>query len=359
MIPHLNLLEHIDLASLTTLGIGGPAHYFISANSEDTLVEAIRQARERNIPAFILGGGSNLLMADAGFPGLVIKIDIAGMEWEESGSRVLVRAGAGENWDRLVRLCVERDLAGIECLSGIPGSVGGTPVQNVGAYGQVVSEVLISLRAYDRETDSIVELSREDCGFSYRTSHFNSTSKNRYVVLSVTYALAKGGAPAIRYPELKQAFEGRAETPTLGEVRSVVRQIRASKAMLITPGDPDCRSAGSFFKNPIVTEDQFRTLETAAGGRVQRYPASYGKVKVAAAWLIERAGFPKGYTLGSVGLSTRHTLALVNKGGATADDLLKLAREIRTRVEGRFGVRLVPEPVFVGFGEDLISEFFG
>ncbi len=355
----LNFLEHIELASLTTLGIGGPARYFINADSENTVVEAIRDARDRNIPVFILGGGSNLLMADAGFPGVVIKIGLAGLEWEESGGGMLVGAGAGEDWDRLVRLCVERDLAGIECLSGIPGSVGGTPVQNVGAYGQEVSDVIVSLRAYDRETDSIVELSRDDCSFTYRTSLFNSTAKNRYVVLNVTYALTKGGEPAIRYAELKQAFEGRLETPSLAEVRSVVRQIRAGKAMLLTPGDPDCRSAGSFFKNPIMTEDQFNALEAAAGERAPRYPAAPGKVKTAAAWLIERAGFPKGYAMGPVGLSSRHTLALVNKGGATADDLLRLAREIRARVEGRFGVKLVPEPVFVGFGEDLISEFFG
>jgi UDP-N-acetylmuramate dehydrogenase len=314
-----------------------------------------------------LGGGSNILVADAGFPGLVIKIGITGLEWEENHGNVLVRAAAGEDWDRLVGLCVERDLAGVECLSGIPGSVGGTPVQNVGAYGQEVSEVFVSLRAYDREDRRIVELSREDCRFAYRTSLFNSAARNRYVVLSVTYVLEKHGAPAVRYLDVQRAFDGKAGAPTLAEVRAAVRGIRQNKAMLLVPGDPDCRSAGSFFKNPIISEEQFRALEAAAeqakvlgpGQRVPRYSASAGSVKTAAAWLIERAGFSKGYSLGPVGLSSRHTLALVNRGGATAKDLLKLAREIRVRVEGRFGVKLVPEPVFVGFDEGVVSEFFG
>lgn len=351
--------ENVVLAPLTTLGIGGPSRYFIHAPSENTVLEAIEFGKSKKLPVFVLGGGSNVLVADAGFPGLVVKIGISGIEWEDRGDREAVRAGAGEEWDRLVAMCVERDLAGLECLSGIPGSVGGTPVQNVGAYGQEVSEVLLSVRAYDRERDSIVELSRQDCGFTYRTSIFNTAARNRYIVLGVTYSLAKHGAPTARYPDVRRFFEGKAGDPNLAEVRNAVRQIRASKAMLLVEGDPDCRSAGSFFKNPIVTEEEFSRIQAAIPAeRVPRYPAASGKVKTAAAWLIERAGFSKGYSLGPAGLSTKHTLALVNRGGASASDLIRLAREIRSRVFDRFGIKLVPEPVFLGFENEILAEFF-
>ena len=337
------------LAPFTTFGIGGPARYFVDAPSEEIVLEAMDFAKQQELPLFVLGGGSNLLVSDRGFPGLVLKIGLTGIEWEDDRDKTILRAGAGEEWDRVVQLCVERDLAGIECLSGIPGSVGGTPVQNVGAYGQEVSEVLTSVHAYDRENNTIVDLSHDDCKFTYRSSLFNTVAKNRYVVLNVTYALAKHGAPSIRYADVQREFDGKTTEPTLAEVRNAVRRIRASKAMLLVEGDPDCRSAGSFFKNPIISEAQFSALETAIpNGRVPRYPAPPGKVKTAAAWLIERAGFSKGYSLGAVGLSTKHTLALVNKGGATAEDVLRLAEQIRDRVEDKFGIRLVPEPVFVG-----------
>jgi len=341
--------ENVALAPFTTFGIGGPARYFVDAPSEEIVLEAMDFAKQQELPLFVLGGGSNLLVSDRGFPGLVLKIGLTGIEWEDDRDKTILRAGAGEEWDRVVQLCVERDLAGIECLSGIPGSVGGTPVQNVGAYGQEVSEVLTSVHAYDRENNTIVDLSHDDCKFTYRSSLFNTVAKNRYVVLNVTYALAKHGAPSIRYADVQREFDGKTTEPTLAEVRNAVRRIRASKAMLLVEGDPDCRSAGSFFKNPIISEAQFSALETAIpNGRVPRYPAPPGKVKTAAAWLIERAGFSKGYSLGAVGLSTKHTLALVNKGGATAEDVLRLAEQIRDRVEDKFGIRLVPEPVFVG-----------
>jgi UDP-N-acetylmuramate dehydrogenase len=340
--------EHVALAPLTTFGIGGPARYFIDARDEETVLEAIHWAKEKNLPLFVLGGGSNLLVADSGFPGLVVRIGIRGIEWMAAADKKIVRAGAGEEWDPLVALCVDRGLAGIECLSGIPGSVGGTPVQNVGAYGQEVSEVLIAVRAYDRNTDRIIELPRNECGFAYRTSLFNTVAKGRYVVLQVTYSLRNNGAPSIRYPDVQREFEGKSASPTLAEVRAAVRRIRARKAMLLVEGDPDCRSAGSFFKNPIITEKQFADLQSVAGTGVPRYAGGPGKVKTAAAWLIEQAGFSKGYSFGPVGLSTKHTLALVNKGGAGANDVLHLAREIRARVRDRFGIELMPEPVLLG-----------
>jgi UDP-N-acetylmuramate dehydrogenase len=341
--------EHVALAPLTTFKIGGPARYFTNALAQRDLVDSIQFAKTKKLPIFVLGGGSNLLVSDAGFPGLVIKVGIAGVEWEPDGDRTLVRAGAGEEWDRLVESCVERGFSGIECLSGIPGSVGGTPVQNVGAYGQEVSEVLVRVRAYDRSTDSVVDLSHEQCQFTYRSSLFNTTAKDRYIVFEVTYSLRNQGTPSIRYTDLQREFEGRTSSPTLSEVRTAVRRIRAKKAMLLVDGDPDCRSAGSFFKNPIVTEKQFVELQARAGSTVPRYAAPEGKVKTAAAWLIEQAGFSKGYSLGSAALSTKHTLALVNKGDAKAGDILRLAREIRLRVHDKFGIELVPEPVFVGF----------
>ena len=215
--------------------------------------------------------------------------------------------------------------------------------------------MLVSVRAYDRKTDHITELSHGDCGFTYRTSTFNTVAKDRYIVLKVTYALTRDGAPTIRYPDVLREFEGKTATTGLAEVRAAVCRIRARKAMLLVEGDPDCRSAGSFFKNPIITEKQFADLQSKAGMGVPRYPGGPGKVKTAAAWLIEQAGFSKGYSLGSAGLSTKHTLALVNKGGAKADDVVRLARQIRARVRERFGIELVPEPVFLGFPNEVLS----
>ena len=347
--------ENVPLAPLTTFGIGGVARYFIKALDEMAVVEAVHWAKDKGLSVFTLGGGSNLLVADTGFNGLVVKVAIRGIEWGAGNGKTTVAAGAGESWDSLVSLAVERGLAGIECLSGIPGSVGGTPVQNVGAYGQEVSEVLAGVHAYDRKNDRIVDLSRDDCGFTYRSSIFNTSAKDRYVVLRVAFTLNQNGAPAIRYPDLMREFEGKSGTPTLAEVRAAVRRIRQRKAMLLVEGDSDCRSAGSFFKNPILTEPQFNTLQSIAGAGTPRYAAEGGMVKTAAAWLIEQAGFSKGYSLGPVGLSTKHTLALVNKGGAKAEDVLRLAREIRARVHDRFGIDLAPEPVLLGFPDGVLA----
>ena len=347
------LHENVVLGPMTTLGIGGPARYFIHTQDEKTLVDAIHFAVDQHLPIFVLGGGSNLLVADRGFSGLVLKVGLRGIDWEPQRDKALIRVSAGEEWDSFVALCIRRGLAGVECLSGIPGSVGGTPVQNVGAYGQEISEVLVAVRAYDRQTGKMVELSHADCQFTYRSSVFNTTAKDRYIVLGVTYALTPAGRPAIRYPDVEREFEGKTTDPTLADVRDAVRSIRSRKAMLLVEGDPDCRSAGSFFKNPIISEQTFSQIEAAVPGeRVPRYPAGPGLFKTAAAWLIEQAGFSKGYSLGPVGLSRKHTLAIVNKGGATAEDVLRLVRQIQDRVERKFGLRLTPEPVFLGFGNE-------
>jgi UDP-N-acetylmuramate dehydrogenase len=348
--------ENVSLAPLTTFRIGGPARYFTEAISEEAVLDAVRFAKQQNLALFILGGGSNLLVADSGFLGVVVRIGLKGVHWESQQDKTLVRAAAGESWDAFVASAVDRDVAGIECLSGIPGLVGGTPVQNVGAYGQEVSEVLVNVRAYDRHADNVVELTREDCAFGYRASLFNTTAKDRYIVLQVTYALRNHGAPSVRYADVQREFEDANSPVTLQAARSAVLRIRARKAMLLVEGDPDCRSAGSFFKNPIVSENKFAELQRSLDQPIPHYPAASGHVKMAAAWLIERSGFSKGYSLGPVGLSTKHTLALVNRGDARAEDIVKLAREIRARVYDRFGIELSPEPVFLGFPPDVLQE---
>jgi UDP-N-acetylmuramate dehydrogenase len=338
------------------LGIGGPARYFIRATSERLIEEAVEFSKKRNLPLLVLGGGSNLLIADCGFAGVVVRVEIPGLEWIEQDRHVRVVAGAGEDWDKVVAQAVQRQLYGVECLSGIPGSVGGTPVQNVGAYGQEVAETLVQVRAYDRQGDEFRELDRSACQFGYRSSVFNTTARDRYIVVKVGFALRKDDRPAIVYPDVKRELD-HVPDPTLAMVRDAIRRIRARKAMLIQPGDPDCRSAGSFFKNPMISDDVFHRVEVEAGEAPPRYPASGGKVKTAAAWLIQRAGIPKGFTIGFAGVSAKHTLALINKGGATAADVIKLAREIRARVEDRFGIRLAVEPVFVGFDDATNAEF--
>jgi UDP-N-acetylmuramate dehydrogenase len=341
--------ENLPLSPWTTFGVGGPARYFLNAKSEADVISGLDFAAARNLPVFILGGGSNLLVSDHGFSGLVLRIGIEGTIWESE----MVRVAAGEDWDAVVAASVDRDMGGIECLSGIPGLVGGTPVQNVGAYGQEIADVLVSVRAIDRHTGTVLDLSRAQCGFEYRTSIFNTSQRDRYIVLSVTYALRKGVRTQVKYPDLLKRFDGRPEAPSLAELRQAVREIRASKGMLIVEGDPDCRSAGSFFKNPIVTEAEYLRIQNDVEETVPRYPAGTGKVKTSAAWLIERAGFKKGFAIGPAAVSAKHTLALINRGGAQAADVVRLAREIRRGVEDKFGLMLVPEPVFVGFDEEF------
>jgi UDP-N-acetylmuramate dehydrogenase len=352
-------LENIPLAPLTTIKIGGPAKYFVEARNVGEVQEAVTFARARDLPLFILGGGSNLIVADAGWPGLALKVAIQGIhQIQPSGhdddGKVLFEAGAGESWDRFVSHSVMAHCAGVECLSGIPGSVGGTPVQNVGAYGQEVAETIASVQVLDLRDGAgqVRELCPEACGFGYRTSIFNTTERGRFIVLRVTYALTPGGEPRITYADLQRHFEGRETMPNLAETREAVRHIRARKGMLIVPGDPDCQSAGSFFKNPVLSEEQHEDLKQRAAARgltVPSYPALETRRKVSAAWLVERSGFARGFGFGRVGISTRHALAIVNRGGATAADVLALKEQIQQRVEEIWGVRLEPEPVMVGF----------
>lgn len=336
--------EQVLLAPFTTFGIGGPAQWLVEATDEASLVEAVQFARERSVPLFVLGGGSNLLVSDRGFPGLVVHIALRGVERDGN----LLRAAAGENWDSFVARAVEGGLGGVECLAGIPGTVGGTPVQNVGAYGQEVSGTIASVRVLDRNHLTFAELPASACGFSYRRSIFNSTQRDRFIVTRVDYKLRSNAFPVLQYPDLKRIFHDRKETPTLAEAAAAVREIRHQKGMLLVEGEPDCHSAGSFFKNPVIAQTQYDALAAWAASAVPCYPAQRGMVKIPAAWLVEHAGFQKGFVLDAAGISSRHTLALINRGGATAAAIVALRDLIVATVEKRFGILLEPEPVFLG-----------
>jgi UDP-N-acetylmuramate dehydrogenase len=351
----LKIQENIPLAPLTTLQVGGPARYFLEARSETEVNDAVGYAAEHRLPLFVIGGGSNLVIADAGWPGLVVKIALPGIELESAGDNRVFSVGAGEDWDQFVAVTVNKQCAGLECLSGIPGTVGGTPVQNVGAYGQEVSQTIAGVRALEIATGKTLDFDNAACGFTYRTSVFNSTLRGRHIVLNVRFCLQNGGEPTIAYADLKKFFATTpASHPSLQQVRDAVRKIRQSKAMLLVPGDEDCRSAGSFFKNPLVSVAEAARVEALAAQRVPgrvlpQFPAADGQVKLAAAWLVEQAGFHKGYSRGPVGISRKHTLAIVNRGGASAKDILAMKNEVVNKVLDVWGVRLQPEPVFVGF----------
>lgn len=350
------LRERVPLAPLTTLGLGGPARWFLRAASVEEVRAGLEWARQERLPVTILGGGSNVIVPDAGLDALVVQVVIPGLAFSEAEGGTTVDAGAGVGWDELVAEAVHRGAAGVECLSGIPGTVGGTPIQNVGAYGQEVAETIVAVQALDRVTLEVRAFAREECGFAYRWSRFKGTDAGRYVVAGVRFRLRPDGAPTLRYPELAKAVAVRGGVDdaepreALGRVREAVLVLRRSKGMVLDPTDPDTRSAGSFFMNPVLTADEFAALErrwTGSGGegQVPTFPAPRG-VKVPAAWLIERAGFAKGFARSGARISGRHTLALVNAGGSTAD-LLALAAMIQDGVAKRFGVTLEREPVLL------------
>ncbi len=359
-LPPFLLQENVPLASWTTIGLGGPARFFFSATGVEELCQALAWARDEGLPVHILGGGSNTIFADEGYPGLVLHIALRGVEVHKAGEWVEVTAAAGEPWDELVRTCVEQGWGGVECLSGIPGQVGATPVQNVGAYGQEVAETLVFLVALDRQTLREVRFSGPECGFGYRRSRFKEEDRGRYVITSVTYRLAVEGRPAVRYAELRRYLEEHTDLAALGSgrpallaVREAVLALRRSKSMLVDPDDPHSRSAGSFFLNPTLTPDRARRLEErwrALGGEepLPFFPSAEG-IRVPAAWLVEQAGFRRGYRHGHVGISAHHALALVNYGG-TMGELLNLAEEIREAVYARFGLWLEVEPEIVEGG---------
>jgi UDP-N-acetylmuramate dehydrogenase len=369
----MKIQENVPLAPLTTLRVGGAARYFAESKREDEVREAAQYAKSRGLPLFVLGGGSNVLIADSGWPGLALKIAIGGIATPHAqhatGNAVLFSVGAGVTWDDFVAQAVTQNCAGVECLSGIPGSVGATPVQNVGAYGQEVADTIESVRALDLKEDRIVVLPKPACGFRYRASIFNGAERGRYIILRVNFRLQRGGSASLQYADLQKYFAEHSSKkaakktpqPSLLDTRAAVLEIRRRKGMLIVPGadspDDDSRSAGSFFKNPVLSEAQLQELTARAasqGLEIPSHPASGSKDqdaqrKVSAAWLVEHSGFSRGYALGPARISSKHALALVNRGGAKASDIVALKDEIQRGVQEIWGIVLEAEPVFVGF----------
>ncbi len=339
------------MGSRTTIGVGGTAHYLVEARAESDVVQALEWAHQRGLSVRVLGGGSNLVVADSGFDGLVVAIALRGIACSTARGDALVTAQAGEPWDAVVEYAVSRGLSGLEGLSGVPGCAGATPIQNVGAYGQEVAETIVSVRAIDRRTRQAIELSAKDCAFTYRDSFFKSQAPERYVVTEVRFALPERAPAEVRYPDLQRELLRRELTrPTLGELRTCVLSVRREKSMLLDPADPNGRSCGSFFLNPIVTGADAERVRAVAGDvAVPTYPQPDGRVKLAAGWLIEQSGFGKGLRDGNVGLSTKHALAIVAHAGATASEVAQLSLRIRNGVQARFGIELHPEPNFWGF----------
>ena len=348
--------SRVPLAPLTTIGLGGPADRLVRAETEAELIETVRAADQARERVFIIAGGSNVVIADEGVRATAIHVATHGIRTSRlPDERVSLTVQAGEQWNAVVAASVADRLAGIECLAGVPGTTGATPIQNVGAYGQEVASTISAVRVYDRESGETITLAPEDCGFGYRTSRFKG--KDQYVVLEVTFALTPSElSEPVAYAQLAEALgiEVGQRAP-LSDVRIAVHALRRSKSMVIDPTDPDSVSVGSFFTNPVLTGEQFAQLERRAeelvgpNQKLPTYPAPEGRVKTSAAWLIERSGFARGHGGGNVGISTRHTLALVNRGGASTAELVTLAHEIADGVKREFGVELVPEPVFVGF----------
>lgn len=341
----MRVSDNASLAPLTTLRLGGPARRLVTAEREAELVDIVREVDRRSEKLLVIGGGSNLVVSDDGFDGTVVRIGTRGRVVD--GDEVTVQAG--EPWDDLVGSLVDDGLAGVECLAGIPGLAGATPMQNVGAYGQDVSETIVRLRALDRERGEVVTFDKAACHFAYRNSVFRG--RDRHVILDVTFRLERSRtSKPIRYAELAKALAvGEGATAPLAEVRSTIVELRRKKGMVLDPSDSDTTSAGSFFTNPIVTaEDLERVRARWEGPPMPVFAESDGRSKLSAGWLIENAGFKKGLTLGRVAVSSKHALALTNRGGATTKDLVALARQIRAGVFARFGVMLENEPVFVG-----------
>ncbi len=354
-----DIRQHVPLRTLTSLRVGGAARYFTRVDSREGVSAVAAWAAERGLPLLVIGRGSNLVVADAGFPGVVLRVSIRGVTTRLADDTVELRIGAGENWNTLVTRTVQRNWAGMECLAGIPGLVGASPVQNIGAYGQESSDTICAVEAFDLDTGQVVTFSSAECQFDYRSSRFRTDGRVRYIILSVSYRLRRNGPPTVQYVELERDLAAQGLTrPSLQEVRRAVLAIRARKSMLLRADDPNAHSAGSFFTNPLITAAQMAALDAEiarqypGAPRIPRFEKAGSTYKIPAAWLIERSGFARGYSAGAVGLSTNHVLAIINRGGATTEDVLRLARVIRDRVFDRFGILLTPEPVMVGVSLD-------
>jgi UDP-N-acetylmuramate dehydrogenase len=355
--PPIVMRERVPLHQLSTIGVGGQARWFARADTHDDVRAAHHWCVERQLSLFVLGGGSNIIVSDDGFDGVVLAMTVSGRAMATAANGTTVTAGAGESWDRLVDWVVEQDLSGVECLSGIPGTVGGTPIQNVGAYGQEVAHVIDGVTVFDRTRSEFAELTAADCGFSYRMSRFKAEDAGRFIVCGVSFVLTRS-TPTLSYPELVAEMERRgAAPPRPRDVRAAVLGIRRRKGMVLDAHDADTRSVGSFFMNPVVTPGDRERIAGLASDRVPAFPTADSRVKIPAAWLIERAGMLKGFGEGPVGLSSKHPLAIVNRGGATARDVIRFAAQVKRAVLDWCGVWLRPEPVFVGLDHDEEVEF--
>ena len=355
----LVLQKDVMLSEYTTIGLGGPAGFFLQCKNTGDIISGMKYASENNLPVQVLSGGSNIIFPDEGYEGLIIKTDMKGIEIIEEGSNVILKVNAGEKWDDVVRLCIERELTGVECLSGIPGSTGATPVQNVGAYGQEVKEVIKSVTAFDRKTMDIVTFNNAECNFGYRQSRFKSEDRDKFIITEVQFLFKKNIQPLIRYPELQKFIDSKKymekEYPLkekLTQIRSAVLELRKGKSMLIDLNDPNSRSCGSFFMNPVINENEYNKFISLTQNFIkknkERIPVfrSGDKYKLSSAWLIEKSGFHKGYKMGGVGISEKHSLALININGTTKE-LLELSSDIITKVFEKTGIILKTEPVIV------------
>jgi UDP-N-acetylmuramate dehydrogenase len=353
----LDIRENVPLGPLTTLQVGGAAEYYLQATSLEDVEGGEGWAHAWDVPLLVLGGGSNVVLADEGFAGLVLHVDVHGVDTTPVDGGVEIDVAAGEEWDDVVAMTVKNGWTGLECLSGIPGRVGATPIQNVGAYGQEVSETITHVRVIDRKERRLRSLSNEECGFGYRTSRLKREDRDRFVVLGVRFRLRAGARPEVKYADVVADLKGiGAWPPTVNQVRQSVLGIRRRKSMVLDPADPNHRSVGSFFLNPVVKPEVLESVrarlrsagESEAAGQMPAFQAADGQFKLSAAWLIEKAGFERGHERGRVGLSTNHALALVNRGGATASEVVALAAEVHARVHDRFGLNLEPEPALLG-----------
>ncbi len=346
----VNIVKNVFLNKFTSIRLGGRAKFFCECKSEKDLIECLDYAKTNNLKIQILGGGSNSIFLDEGFDGLVIKIGLKGINLHNDfKDNVIIKASAGEQWDDVVKYCVENNFDGVECLSGIPGSVGATPIQNVGAYGQEVKDTIIFVKAIDRQTYKPTMFSNEDCLFGYRTSRFKTIDKDKYIITEVMFKLREGNKPKIKYPELEKYLKSKNEKDfSLAVVRDAVIELRKKKAMVIDENESDSISCGSFFVNPVLNENEFKTFCEKSGMEKDNIPnyLTEGGIKLSAAWLIENAGFKKGYTKNGVGISNKHSLALVNRGGTTKN-LFELAEEIQVKVFDKYGILLIKEPVIV------------
>ena len=343
--------ENYPLKELTTFKIGGAARYFTEVSREEEIMEALEFAKYRSLDLFVLGGGSNLLVSDAGFHGMVIHNKLTGLESSSKNDSIIVTANAGHDWDTFVKFCTEHNWQGVECLSGIPGTVGAAPVQNIGAYGQSAENVVEEVRAIDMGTGAPAIIGNQECGFGYRKSIFNTDAAGRYIITSVAFRLVASGCPTVTHHDLKRYFSSTASI-TPAQVRDAILEIRNSKGLLVLDGYERLNSAGSFFKNPVVSNDLFerveKTVRDMGGFENWCWPQTSGEVKISAACLIQTAGFTKGYRCGNVGISPRHALALINYGNATACEVIAFAREIQEQVREKFGITLKPEVQCIG-----------